>query len=129
MKDAKVSAVLFVKDLQRVAAFYSGALDMTCTRSDAYHFALDSHGFTLIVHQIPQHIAAGISIEQPPERRVWGAVRLDFPVRDLARSRQLAASLGGGIDDDMPKWADANMNLYLGYDPEGNQIGVSQQDH
>lgn len=30
---------------------------------------------------------------------------------------------------DMPEWADANMNLYLGYDPKGNQIGVSQQDH
>lgn len=129
MKAAKVSAALFVNDLQRVAAFYRGALDMTCTGSDEYHCALDSHGFTLIVHQIPQHMAAPTSIEPPPERRVWGAVRLDFPVRDLARSRQLAASLGGGIDDDMPKWADENTNLYLGYDPEGNQIGVSQQDY
>lgn len=129
MKAAKVSAVLFVKDLQRVAAFYTGALGMTCTFSDEYHFALDCCDFTLIVHQIPQHIAAEITIEQPPERRVWGAVRLDFPVRDLARSRELAASLGGGIDDDMPKWADENTNLFLGYDPEGNQIGVSQQDH
>jgi predicted enzyme related to lactoylglutathione lyase len=129
MKTAKVSAVLFVKDLRRVAAFYSGALDMTCTASDEHHSALDCRGFTLIVQQIPKHIAAEIKIEQPPERRVWGAVRLDFPVRDLARSRQLAQSLGGGIDVDMPEWADANTNLYLGYDPEGNQIGVSQQDH
>lgn len=129
MKAAKVSAVLFVKDLRRVAEFYREALGMACTNSDDHHAALESCGFTLIVHQIPRHIAAEITIDQPPERRVWGAVRLDFPVRDLARSRRLAQSLGGGIDADMPEWADANTNLYLGYDPEGNQIGVSQQDY
>lgn len=129
MKSARVSGVLFVKDLERVATFYRDALGMTCTASDEHHWALECCGFTLIVHQIPKHIAADITIEKPPERRVWGAVRLDFPVRDLTRSRQLAESLGGGIDPDMPEWADANTNLYLGYDPEGNQIGVSQQDH
>ena len=129
MKTAKVSAVLFVKDLQRVAAFYRDALGMTRTAGDEYHWALECCGFTLIVHQIPKHIAVEVTIEQPPERRVWGAIRLDFPVRDLARCRQLATSLGGGIDADMPSWADANTNLYLGYDPEGNQIGVSQQDY
>jgi predicted enzyme related to lactoylglutathione lyase len=126
MDASKVSAVLFAKDLQRVAAFYSGALGMTCTFNDAYHSLLSCRGFELIVHQIPKHIADEIVIEQPPERRVWGAIRLDYPVQNLAESRKLAQSAGGGIDEVPPEWADRNTNFFLGYDPEGNQFGVSQ---
>lgn len=124
MEAGQVGAVLFVKDLKRVAAFYQGALGMTCTTSDDHHFALQCSGFTLIVHQIPKHIADGIVIEQPPTRRVWGAIRLDYPVPNLAESRKLAQSLGGGIDEVSP-W-NPNDNFFLGYDPEGNQLGVSE---
>jgi predicted enzyme related to lactoylglutathione lyase len=128
MESSNVSAVLFVKDLQKVAAFYIGALGMRCLIDDKHHSALECHGFKLIVHQIPKHIADGITIEQPPERRVWGAVRLDYPVQSVEESRRLAKSFGGDIDDAPPDWADPNANFFFGYDPEGNQIGVRRTE-
>jgi predicted enzyme related to lactoylglutathione lyase len=121
-----VGAVLFAKDLQRVASFYVGALGMTASVSDAEHWRLHSHGFELIVHQIPKPIAEGVVIEQPPKRRVWGTIRLDYPVANLAESRKKARSLGGSIDD-APPWRDAAPTFFLGYDPEGNVFGVSEQ--
>ena len=44
-----------------------------------------------------------------------------------ARPRATARSLGGGIDDAPPAWAERNANFFLGYDPEGNVFGVRQQ--
>ena len=128
MKSQGVSAVLFVKDLTKVAAFYSQALGMRTTFADQDHAMLDCSGFGLIVHQIPNHLADDITIKAPPERRVWGAIRLDYPVRDIDESRKAAGSLGGGIDVVPPPWADPNANFFFGYDPEGNQFGVRQQE-
>ena len=127
MEFSTVSAVLFVKDLQTVAAFYAGALGMTCRFSDEHHSVMNCAGFDLIVHQIPLHVADGITIDNPPQRRVWGATRLDYPVPSISASRKMAQSLGGGIDDVPPEWADRNANFFLGHDPEGNQFGVSER--
>ena len=66
-------------------------------------------------------------IAQPPIRRVWGAIRLDFPVSSVGDSRKLARALGGDVDEAPPPWADRNANLFFGYDPEGNQFGVSER--
>jgi predicted enzyme related to lactoylglutathione lyase len=126
MESSSVSAVVFAKDLKRVAAFYSQALGMTCSARDEHHWALDGYGFHLIVHQIPQHIADEITIRQPPQRRVWGAIRLNFPVQSIEDSRRAAKSLGGVVDDAPPEWAERNANFFLGHDPEGNVFGASQ---
>jgi predicted enzyme related to lactoylglutathione lyase len=127
METASVRAVLFVKDLERVAAFYVGALVLTRLSGDKDHAVLECDGFELVVHQIPKQIADTIVVTQPPIRRVWGAIRLDFPVASIAESRKLARALGGEIDDAPPAWADRNTNLFFGHDPEGNQFGVSQR--
>ena len=128
METSSVRAVLFAKDLNRVAAFYSQALGMTRGDSSESHVVLERLGFELIVHQIPKHIAETINIEQPPARRVGGALRLDYPVESIEDSRKLARSLDGGIDAAPPQWADPDTNFFLGYDPEGNQFGVSEQE-
>jgi hypothetical protein len=127
MEAARVRAVLFVKDLEKVAAFYIGALALTRLSGDKDHVVLESDGFELVVHQIPKQIADTIVIAQPPIRRVWGAIRLDFPVGSIAGSRKLARALGGEIDDAPPAWADSTANFFFGHDPEGNQFGVSQR--
>lgn len=126
MEPSVVSAVLFVKDLRKVSAFYSGALRLTPTIGDEHHTRLRGRGFELIVHQIPSHIAEGTSIRHPPERRVWGALRLNFHVQSIDDSRKAARSLGGEIDDASPEWAEPNTRFFLGYDPEGNVFGVEQ---
>ena len=127
MEASSPRAILFVKDLERVAAFYAGALAMKRLSGDPDHVVLECDGFELVVHQIPKPIAEAIVVTQPPMRRVGGAIRLDFPVASVADSRKLARSLGGEIDDAPPAWADRNTNLFFGHDPEGNQLGVSQR--
>ena len=126
METANVSAVLFVKDLKAVAAFYAQALGLNCTHSDAEHAVLNCRGFHLIVHQIPRHIADGIVIQQPPLRREEGAIRLTFPVESVAATRRLARSLGGEVDDTPPAWAAPGANVFLGHDPEGNVFKISE---
>ena len=124
---AKIRAVLFARDFRRVAVFYSRVLGMTHESGDDGHALLKHDDFELVVHQIPRHLAEGITISDPPVRRESGAVRLDHPVGDVANSRALAKSLGGAIDEFPPPWADADTNFYLGFDPEGNVFGVSQR--
>ncbi len=126
MNSTRVSAVLFAKNLSSVAAFYTQALDMSVLASDDHHVRLACDGFELVVHQIPLHIAAGIVLERPPKRRTEAAIRLDFPVQNLAESRRKALELGGSIDDAPPPWAASTANYFFGYDPEGNQFGVAE---
>lgn len=127
VETSKVRAVLFAKDLQSVATFYQKALGMTVTSSDEHHSVLDCRGFELVVHRIPKHVADSITIDRPPKRRVSGAIRLDYPLKNIEESRKAARSLGGDIDDAPPAWAERNASFYFGYDPEGNQFGVSQR--
>jgi predicted enzyme related to lactoylglutathione lyase len=125
METNNVRAVLFVKDLRKVASFYIGALGMTSSAAgDDNHAMLECDGFALIVHQIPKAIADTIVVTEPPVRRVWGAIRLDFPVSSVGDSRRLARSLGGDVDE-VPAWTDSG--LFFGYDPEGNQFGVCER--
>lgn len=124
---SKIRVVLFAKNLNRIATFYSEALDMHRGESDEHHAVLKKSDFELVIHQIPSHIADEIEISVPPVRREGGAVRLEYPVVNIENSRIAAKSLGGDIDDTSPSWAERGTNFYLGYDPEGNVFGVSQR--
>lgn len=119
-----VSAVLFAKDHRKVASFYVQVCSARVTREDAEHTDLDCDAFRLVVQRIPDAIAKAVIVTDPPRRRESGAVRLDFTIRDIAKSRSEARSFGGEIDDQSPPWA-AGVDFYLGYDPEGNVFGVT----
>lgn len=125
MEVTEVRAVLFAKDLEKTAAFYSGALGFERRSGDREHAVLGCGGFELVVHQMPKAIADTIAIKNPPERRTSGAVRLDYPVASVAEARRLARSLGGDVDDEPPPWAARDANFFFGHDPEGNQFGLS----
>jgi predicted enzyme related to lactoylglutathione lyase len=119
-----VSAVLFAKSLQRIAPFYREVLGAkTLGRSD-HHESLECQGFHLLLQQIPDALAESFEISTPPERREQSAVRLDFPVADIQTARLSARRLGGHIDEVPPPWAGDSTDFYLGYDPEGNVIGL-----
>jgi predicted enzyme related to lactoylglutathione lyase len=127
LETSSIRAVLFAKDLIRMVAFYSEALGLSRGEVDAHHAVLQRNGFDLIVHQIPVHMADRMEIADPPVRRETGAVRLDYPVENVRTSRSKAKFFGGDIDEAPPSWAERDSNFFLGYDPEGNVFGVSQQ--
>lgn len=122
---SKVSAVLFVRDHVKVAAFYRDALGFARTAGDADHTALDCLGFELTIHQIPRRFLDESPSSGAPERRERSAIRLNFPMLDIAAARPRAASLGGKIDDAPPPWAARDANFFLGHDPEGNVFALT----
>ncbi len=126
MNDGRVSAVLFVKDLAKVTAFYREVLDTPVVYSDEYHAVLRCGTFALDLHQIPQQYAQDIRIEVPPERREQAAIKLSFPVDSIVRARKAAAERGGMLDAGPPAWVIEQQKICMGHDPEGNVFQVRE---
>jgi predicted enzyme related to lactoylglutathione lyase len=126
--NSPVNAVLFARHLAKVAEFYVEVFSARVTHSDAEHVALRFGGFDLSIHQIPKQFIDPAELESPPARRERSAIRLDFPVTDLAHARREAARLGGLIDALPPPWAGSDTRFFLGHDPEGNVFGAKSDD-
>ena len=122
--NGSVSAVLFAREQKNVAAFYAALLGAETNSSDANHTLLTCAGFELVVYQIPRHLLSPMISNVPVQRRERSAIRLDYPVTDLARARREASRLGGSIDEQPPPWAGGDTSFFLGQDPEGNVFGV-----
>lgn len=119
-----VSAVLFAKSVRRVAPFYREVLGgRTLDRGD-HSESLEFGGFHLLIQQIPDTLAQSVEVSTPPQRREQTAIRLNFPVADIDRARACARRLGGEVDESPPPWAGDAVRIFLGYDPEGNVIGL-----
>jgi hypothetical protein len=123
---AQIRVVLFAKDLDRVAGFYTGALGFVHMSGDGEHAVLRRDGFVLVVHRVPPSVAASIEIASPPARRTSSALRLDYTIASVADARRLARSLGGEVDDAPAPWAGGDTRFFLGHDPEGNPFGLRE---
>jgi predicted enzyme related to lactoylglutathione lyase len=118
----KHGAVLFAKDLPRVAAFYRKVVGMTQTVTETRLIVLESATCQLVIHGIPKNVADRLTITTPPERRVDLPVKLVFPVARLADARAAAAALGGQIDAPSAQFAARGFVACDGFDPEGNVV-------
>ena len=114
------SAVIFAKDVPRLAAFYRSVLELAEVHADAGHVVLGSELVQLVIHAIPAAIAAGIKIGAPPEVREETPIKLCLPVTSLAAARRQARALGGGMGPPAHEWAARNFRACDGFDPEGN---------
>jgi len=120
-------AVIFAKDLARVARFYEGVLGMQRLHAAVGHIVLESPQVQLVIHGIPARIAAGIQINQPPERRSDTAIKLFFPVASLSEARAKAAALGGQLDAADKEWTARGFRACDGHDPEGNVLQLRER--
>jgi predicted enzyme related to lactoylglutathione lyase len=118
----KAGAVLFVKDLARVAKFYAELVPMVGALSESDLIVLESSNFQLVVHPIPKRIAKTINITSPPARRTNIAVKLIFPVASLADVRAKAPTLGGELDPPSKEFVARGFRACDGHDPEGNVV-------
>ena len=112
-------AMIYVKDLNRMAAFYGNTLGLKPveeTRMENWvEFETGATKFSL--HAIPSEIAAQIQISTPPRPREKNPLKLSFEVDDIASERQRLESLGVTIV--RRPWG-----AYDGIDPEGNVFGI-----
>lgn len=118
----KIGAVLYVKDVAQVSAFYSGVLGFEVADSQADHMVLESPTFQLVVHAIPEDIAISIEIAIPPIRRTDTPIKLIFCVENISATRTVALRLGGELNSPESEWEFQGYRICDGHDPEGNVL-------
>jgi len=122
----KPGAVLFAKDIARVAKFYAGVVPMTVALEGPDLIVLESAQSQLVVHPIPAKIAESIEITDPPALRTDVAVKLIFPVASLAEARAVAPALGGALNPPGKEFAARGFRACDGHDPEGNVVQLRE---
>ena len=122
----KPSAVVFAKDLARLADFYSQVIGMAEVHRDQDHVVLDDAQFQLVVHGVPHDIAARIRITEPAQVRDNAAIKLCLAVQSIEQARQAAASLGGKVGPKRQEWEARGFRACDGHDPEGNVFQVRE---
>jgi hypothetical protein len=120
--ELKAGAVLFAKDLPRIARFYAELVPMAVALSESDLIVLESNQVQLVVHPIPKRIARSIKITSPPARRMDIAIKLFFPVASLAEARAKALDLGGELDPPGKEFEARGFRACDGHDPEGNVV-------
>jgi predicted enzyme related to lactoylglutathione lyase len=113
-------AIIFVKDMNRMAAFYGGTLGLTQLRdrsTDGWaEFAAGAT--TLALHAIPAELAGTIAIAEPPRRREDTPIKLVFLVTDVTAERGRLVERGVVMLELLP-WGACD-----GIDPEGNVFQI-----
>lgn len=123
-------AVIFAKDMARVAAFYQQVCGLQPAGGDKGHVVLVAGDSQLIVHAIPARHAKDIVITQPPQRREETPIKPVFAVASLAAARAYAQALGGVLDPVAREWTYTRLGqtrtMCDGHDPEGNVFQLWQ---
>ena len=115
-------AIVYAKDIQRVARFYAEVADLEIVHEVEDHVVLESETYELVVVAIPAATAARIVISTPPARRENTAFKLSFRVDSLADTRVAAQAAGGELNPADKEWDFQGMRVCDGCDPEGNMI-------
>lgn len=115
-------AVIFAKDVARLAAFYEQIFSLAVKYSSPDKVILETSTLLLVIHAIPTDVAASIQLSEPPLLRENSALKLILPVQSLAETRAIAHALGGGLAPESMEWSAGNFNACDGFDPEGNVL-------
>jgi predicted enzyme related to lactoylglutathione lyase len=113
------SAMVYVKDLPRMRAFYSemlGVKPSNDTWTDSWT-EFDAGGIRFALHAIPPEIANQIEITSPPRVRGQNPVKLIFEVDDVEAERARLELLGTTM-------VQRPWGAWDGVDPEGNVFGI-----
>ena len=112
-------AMIFVKDLERMTAFYTEVLGMRViaeTRLETW-VEFESPGARFSLHKIPAEIASGITIDSPPVARERSVTKLTFEVADVEGT--LARIEAMGLPLLRRPWGSVEAT-----DPEGNVFAL-----
>ena len=116
---ARLTTMLYVKDLARMASFYEGLFGVppTVARPDDGWVEFDVGSSSFALHAVPPHVAELIEISVPPE------IREDTPYKVVVEVTDVAGALvrlhaDGAIVIERP-WGGTDL-----VDPEGNVVGL-----
>ena len=117
---------VFTADLERMAAFYAGAMGLRRENSSDAGFVImrAATGADVALHQLPPHILEQITIDSPPRWRDDTALKMSFETDDLDAQRQAILDHGGQAKD---PWAWEGTRFCECTDPEGNVVQILQR--
>jgi predicted enzyme related to lactoylglutathione lyase len=117
---------VFTSDLERMAAFYAGAMGLTRQNSSDAGFVVmrAATGAGVALHQVPPHILAQIDLQSPARWRDDTALKMSFETDDLDAQRQAILDHGGQAKD---PWSWENTRFCECSDPEGNVVQIFQR--
>ena len=120
--ELRTGAVLFARGLDQVATFYAKVLGLSEANRDDDHILLESPGFQLVVHRIPDDSVAARPPSEPPARRAKAALKPVFFVHSLASVRTIVSARGGTMEPRDKEWSFNGVTVCDAVDPEGNVI-------
>jgi predicted enzyme related to lactoylglutathione lyase len=120
------SAILYVKDLERMKRFYGAMLGASPGNQEWTDVwaTFKTGGACFSLHAIPAETARGIKIESPPVPREEHPVKLIFEVKDVEAERARLESLG--IQTLRRPWQKPG-EACDAVDPEGNVFQICSQ--
>jgi len=122
------AAVLYVKDLARMSAFYERCFGMSPVESGDGDFrVLASGDWDLSLVSMPAAIAATVAITDPPGRREDSPVMLAFEVASLEGLHPVVSETGGQLDPVESAWEFRGRRHLDCLDPEGNIVQLRQR--
>ena len=120
--NSRTGAVLFAKNLDRIATFYAAALGLTEANRADDHILLESAGFQLVVHRIVGGRPTAGDTDGPPLRRAGAAFKPVFFVASISQLRAVAEKHGGVMEPVDREWSFNGVRVCDALDPEGNVI-------
>jgi catechol-2,3-dioxygenase len=122
------AAVLYVKSLGLMTAFYEKCLGMSAVDSAEGDFAvLAGGGWELSLVSVPPAVAAAIVITDPPARRANTPVKLAFEVAGIEGLRTVVAGAGGLVDPAATGREFRGYRMVDAIDPEGNVVQLRER--
>jgi predicted enzyme related to lactoylglutathione lyase len=124
MPNARLAhAFLFTCDIERMAEFYAAVFGLRREDSADAGFLMmrGTGGADLALHQVPERIAAQITIETPPQWRDDTAYKICFETDDLAALRGAILEHGGQAKE---PWSWEGTEFCECTDPEGNVVQI-----
>jgi predicted enzyme related to lactoylglutathione lyase len=122
------AAVLYVKDLSRMCAFYESCFFLLAVQpiqDDVNVLISDDWELSLVA--VPETIAERIVIATPPERRSDTPIKLAFEVKSLEDLRPTVIAAGGQIDPPQSAWEFRGDRHLDCIDPEGNVVQLREK--
>ena len=119
-------AVIYAKDYRTLAKFYERVAGLKQREADGEYVLLAAPSFQLVILQIPQPIAADITIDRPPRKRENTPIKLFMNVSSIEAARQAAKTLGGELNGAEKEWKFHGVKRCDGIDPEGNVFQLQE---
>jgi len=122
----KAAAVLYVRRLDPMRAFYRECFGLEIAETAKDYCVLESGAWTLSLVVVPDAVAATLQASVPPARREGTPVKLTFGVPSIDDLRPVMARLGGQVDPGETQWEFRGLTHCDCLDPEGNVVQMTE---